>query len=227
MKRLATMPDFQQRINFLIFSIILNSASNALTIATNLGSAVWTGSSVNLADWLHWSLGNTLLFYGIAVTLLNQLLIGHFDGRRLWTNLLYIIPFSYLVQLIGYLWVWLGVPQANLFWRLVLDMIGLSGIAAAVSIYQRCNLIQHPNDDLSYIIRFKFLHGSAVLAQWTSYLPPIIITILALLFTGQLHAIGFGTIWALVTQGIVMAWADYHVFPSLKHHVDVKPVKSA
>ncbi|AOG33399.1 membrane protein [Lactiplantibacillus plantarum] len=47
---MLNIPDFRQRFGFLVFSIILNSAANALTIATSLGSAVWTGSSVNLAD---------------------------------------------------------------------------------------------------------------------------------------------------------------------------------
>ncbi|MDT7013640.1 membrane protein [Levilactobacillus namurensis] len=218
---MAKMQDFGQRMRFLAFSIVLNSAANALTISTNLGSAVWTGSSVNLANWIHVPLGTTLFGYGIVITLMNQLLLGKFDRRRLISNLLYIVPFSYLVEWIGYFWDWLGVGRLSLTGRVIVDIIGLFGVAFAVSIYQRCNIIMHPNDDLSYIIRFRFLHGSAVIAQWASYLPPVIIIVLSYLMTGQLHAIGFGTVWALVTQGIVMAWADQHVFPSLKHHVDV------
>lgn len=218
---MSNITDFRQRFWFLVFSIFLNSASNALTISANLGSAVWTGSSVNLANWIHVPLGTTLLLYGVAVTLLNQLLLGHFDRRRFISNLLYIVPFSYLVEFIGYFWQWLGVPQLDFWLRLVLNFVGLIGVAAAVSIYQRCNLIQHPNDDLSYILRFRFLHGSAIIAQWTSYLPPITITIIAFLVTGQLRAIGIGTVFALVAQGAIMGWSDTHVFPSLKHHVDV------
>ncbi|MDT6981410.1 hypothetical protein [Levilactobacillus zymae] len=218
---MAKMQDFGQRMRFLAFSIFLNSAANALTISTNLGSAVWTGSSVNLANWIHVPLGTTLFIYGIVITLLNQLLLGRFDRRRLVSNLLYIIPFSYLVEWIGYFWDWLGVGQLGLVARIIVDIIGLTGVAFAVSIYQRCNIIMHPNDDLSYIIRFRFLHGSAIIAQWASYLPPVIIIALSYWATGQLHAIGFGTIWALVTQGAVMGWADVHVFSRLKHHVDV------
>lgn len=222
-----TIVDFRQRFWFLIFSIFLNSACNALTIATNLGSAVWTGSSVNLSNWINVPLGTTLFMYGIVVTVLNQLMLGHFDRRRFISNLLYTVPFSYLVEFIGYFWSWLGIPQLTLLPRLILNIIGLLGVAAAVSIYQRCNLIQHPNDDLSYILRFRFLHGSAILGQWTSYLPPITITILAFIATGQLKAIGFGTVFALVAQGALMGWSDQHVFPSLKHHVDVSRTKHA
>lgn len=218
---MAKMKDFGQRMRFLGFSIVLNSGANALTISTNLGSAVWTGSSVNLANWIHVPLGTTLFGYGIVITVLNQFFLGHFDRRRFVSNLLYIVPFSYLVEWIGYFWNWLGVPQLGLPARIGIDIIGLTGVAFAVSIYQRCNIIMHPNDDLCYIIRFRFLHGSAVVAQWASYLPPVLIIILSFWATGQLHAIGFGTIWALATQGIVMAWADTHVFARLKQHIDV------
>lgn len=92
------MKDFKQRMEFLVFSILLNAAGNALTISTNLGSAVWTGSSVNLANWIHISLGTTLFIYGIVITLVNQIIIGHFDRRRFFSNLLYTLPFSYLVS---------------------------------------------------------------------------------------------------------------------------------
>lgn len=108
------MQDFGQRMRFLGFSIVLNSAANALTISTNLGSAVWTGSSVNLANWIHVPLGTTLFLYGIVITLLNQVLLGQFDRRRFVSNLLYIVPFSYLVEWIGYFWDWLSVGQLSL-----------------------------------------------------------------------------------------------------------------
>ena len=218
---MAKMKDFGQRMRFLGFSIFLNSAANALTISTNLGSAVWTGSSVNLANWIHVPLGTTLFGYGIVVTIMNQLFLGHFDRKRFVSNILYIIPFSYLVEWIGYFWNWIGVNSLNLTGRVIVDIIGLFGVAAAVSIYQRCNIIMHPNDDLAYILRFRFLKGSAVIAQWTSYIPPVTIIVLSYIFTGQLHAIGFGTVLALVAQGAVMSWSDTHVFPQLKHHVDV------
>ncbi|ANK60555.1 hypothetical protein [Loigolactobacillus backii] len=218
---MAKMKDFHQRMDFLVLSILMNATGNALTISTNLGSAVWTGSSVNLANWIHVSLGTTLFIYGIVITLVNQLLLGHFDRRRFFSNLLYIVPFSYLVQIMTTAWDWLGVPHLGLGARIILDIVGILTVAAAVSIYQRSNILMHPNDDLSYILRFKYLNGSAILGQWASYTPPIIITIISFIATGQLKAIGFGTILALVAQGAIMNWSDHHVFPSLKHHVDI------
>lgn len=88
--------------------------------------------------------------------------------------------------------------------RLLLDIIGLYCVAMAVSMYARANLIMHPNDDLAYIIRFKYIHGSAVLSQWLSYIPPVVIISASYFFTGKLYAIGFGTIFALLFQGSMM-----------------------
>lgn len=215
------IPDFKQRFGFLGLSILMNATGNGLTIATNMGSAVWTGSSVNLARWCQIPLGTTLFIYGIVITITNQLLLGHFDRRRLISNLLFAFPFSYLVALMTAFWRLIGVPQTSLIFRLILDVAGIFLVAAAVSIYQRANLIMHPNDDFAYILRFKYLHGSAILGQWLSYTPPVTLTIAAFLATGQLQAIGFGTVMALVAQGALMAWSDQHVFHRLKHHVDL------
>ncbi|MFD1124734.1 YitT family protein [Lentilactobacillus raoultii] len=218
---MAKIQDFNQRFNYLCLSIIINSAGNALAISSNLGSAVWTASAVNLSKWINISLGTTLFLYGIIVTITNQLMIGSFDRRRFVSNLLYTIPFSYLVQFFQWIFDSLGVPTYSFWLRLILDMIGLFCVAMAVSMYSRENLIMHPNDDLAYIIRFKYISGSAVLSQWLSYIPPVIISTLAYLFTGKVFAIGFGTAFALIFQGSMMKWSDTHAFPKLKHHVDL------
>ena len=44
-KRRLTVPEL---LFYLILSIILNSFANGLAVASNLGSAVWTSSAVNL-----------------------------------------------------------------------------------------------------------------------------------------------------------------------------------
>ena len=129
-------------MRFLGFSIVLNSAANALTISTNLGSAVWTGSSVNLANWIHVPLGTTLFLYGIVITLLNQVFLGQFDRRRFVSNLLYIVPFNSSLNglvISGLAGRW-SVGSNR---RVVVDIIGLFGVAFAVSIYNRCNIIMH------------------------------------------------------------------------------------
>lgn len=201
---MAKMKGFKQRLYYLGLSIIINSAGNALAISSNLGSAVWTGSAVNLSKWVNIPLGTTLFGYGIIVTLSNQLLLGSFDRRRFFSNLLYTVPFSYLVALFTFIFNSLGVPEMDFYVRLLLDIIGLYCVAMAVSMYARANLIMHPNDDLAYIIRFKYIYGSAVLSQRLSYIPPVVIISASYFFTGKLYAIGFGTIFALLFQGSMM-----------------------
>ena len=218
---MAKMKDFKQRLYYLGLSIIINSAGNALAISSNLGSAVWTGSAVNLSKWINIPLGTTLFLYGIIVTISNQLLLGSFDRRRFFSNLLFTVPFSYLVAFFTWIFNTISVPEQDFYIRLILGIIGLYCVAIAVSMYSRSNLIMHPNDDLAYIIRFKYIHGSAVISQWLSYIPPILIIGASYVFTGKLYAIGFGTIFALLFQGAMMKWSDTHAFPKLKHHVDL------
>lgn len=218
---MAKMKDFKQRLYYLGLSIIINSAGNARAISSNLGSAVWTGSAVNLSKWINIPLGTTLFLYGIIVTISNQLLLGSFDRRRFFSNLLFTVPFSYLVAFFTWIFNTISVPEQDFYIRLILDIIGLYCVAMAVSMYSRSNLIMHPNDDLAYIIRFKYIHGSAVISQWLSYIPPILIIGASYVFTGKLYAIGFGTVFALLFQGAMMKWSDTHAFPKLKHHVDL------
>lgn len=78
--------DFNRRLGYLIFAIALDAAANALMIHSNLGSAVWTASAVNLAQLLKISNGTTLFAYAILVTITNQFLLKHFDGRIFISN---------------------------------------------------------------------------------------------------------------------------------------------
>jgi uncharacterized membrane protein YczE len=239
------IPDVKQRLFWLVVSIVLNAASNALAIATNMGSAVWTASGVNLSHWVAHSsdpvranlvLGNVLVLYGVAVAIFNILLTRQIDWGRLVRNILFVVPFSYLVQWIVPFWRdWLKISQlqtnfqhpGQLFLAIILDIIGLFGVAVSVSLYQRANLIMHPNDDLSYILRFKYLRGRASAAQWASYVPPLAITALCFFVNHQqLWAFGFGTVWAFLTQGYAQGWADEHVVPHFKHHFTFKNQKT-
>lgn len=177
---------------FLAFSILLNACSNGLTVSTNMGSAIWTASAANLSNWLHWSLGNMLLIEGVIVAITNLLLLRKFDYFRLIRNFLYIIPFSYILQGFADFFNYIGVPELNIWLRVVLDIIGLFGIAAAVW------------------------------SQWTSYIPPIILIIISVIETHQLVAVNFGTVYNILTQGYLIGWSDHHFFSKLHHHLNYK-----
>ncbi|UQS81936.1 hypothetical protein MOO45_07035 [Bombilactobacillus folatiphilus] len=202
---------------YLAFSVILNSLANGLTIATHLGSAVWTASAVNLETQISWNLSLILLVYAIVVQILNVIIRRHIVWSLVLSNMLFALCFSYLVQAGNQLFTWIGVAQLAFGWRLMLDLIGICFIATAVSIYQRVNVMLHPNDEFSYLLRFRFFHGNAALGQIVSYVIPVCIMGYCWLKSGQLHAVGIGTLFALVCQGLIIGWADRHVFARLQH----------
>ncbi len=209
---------FKKRMGFLIFAIVLDAAANALMIDSNVGSAVWMASGVNISHLINVPYGTTLFVYAVLVTVANQMLIGKFDGHIFISNLLFSLPFSYLVGFFSSLYLPLQLDHLNIFFRIILDILGLIGVSVGTSIYQRCNLIQHPNDELAYLLRFKYLHGSAGWGQLISYTPPVTIMIICFATTGRLLSVGIGTILAIFIQGIIIGISDKLIFPSLKHH---------
>lgn len=211
-----------QLFGMFCFSLVLNGFGNGITVAMNLGSALWTSSAVNLSHAFGVSLLTILLIEGVAVVAFNALVLGRIDWRRIAGNFIYMIPFSFLVS--GFAAVIRQTPLVSLPLpvRVALDLMGIVCIGCATSIYQRINVVLHPNDDFMQIIRFRFLHGNAAVAQPMSFLPPIILDVLCVSFTRQIYAINIGTLFSLVAQGAVIGFADTHVFPKLKHrHLQV------
>ncbi|WP_368791196.1 DUF6198 family protein [Companilactobacillus farciminis] len=212
------MGKFKVRLGYLIFAIVLDAFSNAVMIDSNMGSAVWMSSAVNISSFLHSPYGTTLFVYAVLVTIANQILLRKFDGHIFISNLLFSFPFSYLVGIFSNVLNPLGLNQLPLLMRLVVNILGLVGVSIGTSIYQRCNLIQHPNDELAYLLRFKYLHGSAGWGQLLSYTPPVVIMVICFAMTGHILSVGIGTILAMFFQGVIIGISDKIVVPSLKHH---------
>lgn len=204
-------------ITFLIISILINSFGNALTVVLNLGSALWTASSVNLSHFFNYSLTGVLFWEGVAVVLSNALILGKFDIRRIFGNFVFMIPFSYLVGMIATQLSKTGLTELPLTIKIILDLCGILLIAAGISIYQRVNLILHPNDDFMQIIRFKFFHGNAALAQTCSFLIPVILIILCTIGNHDIWAINIGTVFSFLFQGFFVGLSDKFIFPKLNH----------
>lgn len=204
-------------IFFLIVSIIINSFGNALTVSLNLGSALWTASSVNLSHFFNYSLTGVLFWEGVAVVLSNALIIRKFDFRRIFGNFVFMLPFSYLVGLLTSLLSKTSLNSLPLPLKIILDLCGILCIAAGISIYQRVNLILHPNDDFMQIIRFKFFHGNAAIAQTTSFLIPITLIILCVFGNQNVWAINIGTVFSFLFQGYFVGLSDKIIFPKLNH----------
>ncbi|BDR58722.1 hypothetical protein [Xylocopilactobacillus apicola] len=202
---------------YLLVSITINALGNGLTVSLNLGSALWTASAVNLEHLIHVDLKLILIYYGIAVIIFNAIILRKIEWRRIVNNFLFMIPFSFLVGYATNLFNHLNLDRLNIVIRIFLDCFGIVMISTGVSIYQRINILLHPNDDLMQIIRFKFFKGNSAIAMWVSLIPPIIISLICFLLTKRLYAVNVGTVFALAFQGILIGQADRFVFPSLKH----------
>ncbi|APR07352.1 MULTISPECIES: hypothetical protein [Lentilactobacillus] len=221
-------------ITFFIISLVINSAGNVLTLVTSaqihpsyLGSAYWTAAEANLAVAFGWNLFWTFLILGVVITILNAILVGHWSWRRALGNLVFMVPFSALIQVFEdfflgkYPALFSGFPPAKtpfmIGFYIVLNFLGVAMIGTAISIYQRVNLVLHPADDLMQILRFKYFKGNANTAMWASYIPPTLMAILAFAITRQFTNFGIGTIFAFLFQGGITGIADTKIFPNLKH----------
>lgn len=208
----------KQTVFYLLLSIILNASGNGLTVSLNMGSALWTASSVNLSHLLNFDLKPLLVIYGVIVVITNTMLLGRIEPRRIINNFIFMVPFGYLVGYTSDLFNLLPLDQMSTIGKMLLDCFGILLVACAVSIYQRVNILLHPNDDFMQIIRFKFFHGNSTVAMWVSFTPPIVVSIICILISHKIYAINVGTAFSLLFQGSLIGLADKVIFPSLKHH---------
>lgn len=223
-ENIGTTPkqDYAKRWCYLGLSLLINATGHVFTIATNLGSAVWTASAVNLYHLWPLSLRLTLFLCGALVALINAMLIHHLDWIQLAGNLLFITPFSYLIQLFTQMIIHLGINDLTLIIRIFIDIGGILCVALATSIYQRANLILHPNDDFMQILRYRYFKGNATIAQMAHYIPPIIMMLVTYCLSGKIFAVNIGTLICLLFQGSFIGYFDVHTFKSLKHYNLVK-----
>ncbi|KRK41590.1 hypothetical protein IV63_GL000546 [Companilactobacillus crustorum] len=208
----------QTRIVGLISGLILNAFGNGLCISANMGSGLWTASAVNLNKWLGWNTGLLLFIIGVINAITNQFLIKRFDGKRLVGEVLYVLFFSYFVNIFTDLLNMVGVPSLPIVIRAILSCLGVAFFCVAISLYQRANIVMHPNDDTTNILRFLYLKGNSTAAQIIDFIPPIIIIIVAGLAVHNVYSVNVGTIFSFIFNGILIASADKFIWPSLKHN---------
>ncbi|MHA5168002.1 fructose permease [Oenococcus oeni] len=223
----------QSSIAYFILSLVINSAGNVLTLVTSakihpsyLGAAYWTAATANFGDALNWNLFWAFIIIGVLTVILNAILIGHWSWSRAIGNMIFMVPFSALIQVFadffnGVYPVFKGLPEARslgmIILYIVLNFFGVALIATAISIYQRVNLVLHPADDLMQVLRFKYFKGNAAAAMWVSYIPPTVLAIIALIIDHQFTNLGLGTIFAFLFQGGITGFADKRVFLHLHH----------
>lgn len=208
-----------EAVFFLVFSIMLNSLGNGLSVASNMGSALWTASAANIAHDFKFNIGSVLIIYGILTVLINTLLLRHIEWRRIIGNLLFTFPYGLLVAFWAHFFREVGVPDLNVPVRIILTIVGILFLSIAVSMYQRVNLILHPNDDMTNIIRFKYVHGNPAIAQYLNFAIPL--TVVIILWVIFHHTVSFnvGTLFSFLFQGSLIGWSDKHIFPRLHHRL--------
>lgn len=210
------------RVLALCAGLVLNAFGNGLTVATNVGTSPWTASEVNIAALIGTSVGLPMFCVGFLTAVANQLLIHQWDRLRFFGEVGFIACFSYFVNIFVALFSWLGVPQLPFLFRTLLCFLGVALFCCAISIYQRANLIMHPNDDTTNILRFLYCHDRVIVAQLINFIPPIIFMIITFLISGHLYAINVGTLFALIANGPLIGFFDRHVWHTLTHNFRVK-----
>ncbi|MFD1430369.1 YczE/YyaS/YitT family protein [Lacticaseibacillus mingshuiensis] len=204
-------------LGYFALSLVINALGNGITVALNLGSALWTASAVNISHLLPIDLGTVMMGLGGLTIIANALLLRKWEWRRVLGNLIFMLPFSYLVGGFSALVARLPWGSLPLWGRILFDLLGICLIAIGVSLYQRVNLMLHPSDDLMQIIRFHFFKGSAVRAQLVAFMPPLTLILICVAISHHIYAVNIGTIFSLAFSGSVVGWADTHIFPRLKH----------
>lgn len=212
------------RITGLILGLILNAFGNGLCISADMGSGIWTAAAVNLNKIFGLSVGMILCIIGILNALTNQFLIKRFDGKRLIGEILYILFFSSFVDIFTNILNASGIPNFPMFIRAILSCLGVVFFCVAISLYQRANIIMHPNDDTTNILRFFYLKGNSTAAQVIDFVPPTIVVIIAFFVTGNIFSVNIATLFSILFNGVLIATADKLIWPSLKHNFKVKNI---
>lgn len=217
-----TMPT---RIFALLFGLVVNALGNGLTVSTNMGAAPWTAAEVNLAALFHLSVGLMMFIVGVLVAVANQLLIRQWDKWRFFGEVAFIAGFSYFIDVFIAFFDWVGVPQLPVLARVALCFLGVVIFCAAISFYQRANLIMHPNDDTTNILRFIYFKGRVVVAQLVNFLVPVVMIAITVALSHRLLSVNIGTIFCILFNGPLIGVADRHLWHHLHHNFRVKVAK--
>jgi len=212
-------PTIYESFFYFTLSLLINAIGNGLTVATNMGSSMWTASAANIAYDFNFSISWVLILYGGSQIFINILLTRKIDLPRIAGNIIFISFFGPFVGILKQLYIDLGFASLSLPAKIFFDIIGICFVAIAISIYQRLNLILHPGDEMTNILRFQYFKGNANLAQWTNFSIPVIVIICLSLIFKQIVAVNVGTAVALFFQGALINYADQLIFPKLKHRL--------
>ena len=208
----------QTRVIALLIGLALNAFGNALTVSSNTGSAVYTAASVDLFKVTGTGISIFIFGWGVLNAIINQFLIKRIEPLRFFKGLFFTFFFSYFIDIFTHVLNWWGLPQQNWWLRTLVSLIGTFTIGVSISVYQRSNLLLHPNDDMTNILRFDYFHGSAVWAQAVDLTLPIVAIVICSLLLWHVYAVSIATVCYFLFTGTVIKYTDRWLWPSLKHN---------
>ncbi|AZZ60461.1 hypothetical protein DSM07_03580 [Oenococcus sp. UCMA 16435] len=183
-----------------------------------MGSGVWTASAVNLSKWTGLSIGIFLFINGFLNALTNQFLIHHFDWKRFLNEMIFICFFSYFIDFFVIFFNNLGIGHLPIILRTIVSCLGITLFCIGISLYQRANIVMHPNDDTTNILRFLYLKGSATGSQLIDFVPPILVMIVSFIFTHHIYSVNIATLYSVLFNGLIIRMSDELVWPHLEHN---------
>ncbi|XIF20035.1 MAG: hypothetical protein AJITA_00748 [Acetilactobacillus jinshanensis] len=202
----------------LLIGLAVNAFGNALTVSSNTGSAVYTAASVDLFKATGIGISIFIFGWGVLNAVINQFLIKHIDVIRFCKGIFYTFFFSYFIDIFTNGLNWLGLPQQSWLIRTLVSLVGTTLIGISISIYQRANLLMHPNDDMTNILRFDYFHGSAIWAQAVDLMLPVLSIIICSVLLWHVYAVSIATVCYFICTGPVIKYSDRWIWPSLKHN---------
>ncbi|GLB47534.1 membrane protein [Philodulcilactobacillus myokoensis] len=206
------------RVAGLLLGLLLNAVGNALTISSNTGSAVYTAASVDLFKLTGVNTSIFIFLWGFVNAIINQFLIKKIDVIRFAKGIFFTLFFSYFINIFTNLFNLIGLPNQNWWIRTLFSLIGTFIIGVSISIYQRANLLLHPNDDMTNILRFDYLNGSAIKAQAIDLTLPIVAIVICSILLDHVYAVSIATVTYFLFTGTVIKYTDKWVWPSLIHN---------
>ncbi|MHA8111410.1 hypothetical protein ACYATP_08020 [Lactobacillaceae bacterium Melli_B4] len=209
----------QFRIIALFLGLFIDAYGNSLNIITNYGNGIWTAVAINFNQLFGFSIPWTLFWFGIANIGFNLILIRKFDLWRIVSGIIYMAFFSYFIDLFNILNGWLGIDELGPVASFIISLFGLVLVGISISFYQRANLLMHPNDDTTNILRFKYFHGSAIKSQFADMGIFALIIIVCSLIMHQVVGVGIITVFFFFTLGPLIKYSDVLFLPSLKHNL--------
>ncbi|UQS86051.1 hypothetical protein MOO44_01645 (plasmid) [Nicoliella spurrieriana] len=206
------------RVVALILGLFVDAYGNSLTIMSNNGNGVWTAVAVEFNQLFGISVAWTLFIFGMINIVLNQFLIHRLDWWRIISGIIYMVFFSSFIDLFNRINITLGITKVNYGVSLLISLVGIGLIGIAISIYQRANILMHPNDDTTNILRFKYFKGSAIRAQFADLGVIAVIIMICSIALRSIDAIGIITVVGFFVLGPIIQLADRLVWPNLKHN---------